>query len=124
MFKDLTSSAIVAVSDLDRARQFYGEKLGLPADGETDEVLSFRTGSTKLVVYRSGSAGTNQANAVAWGTTEGFDAAIEEIRGNGVRFEEYPDMGMTITAGVHSAGDFKGVWFKDPDGNILHINNM
>jgi hypothetical protein len=46
------------------------------------------------------------------------------LRGNGVTFEEYPDMGMSITGGVHSSADFKGVWFKDPDGNILHLNNM
>jgi hypothetical protein len=31
---------------------------------------------------------------------------------------------MDISGGVHRSGDFKGVWFKDPDGNILHIGNM
>jgi catechol 2,3-dioxygenase-like lactoylglutathione lyase family enzyme len=72
MFKDLTSSAIVAASDLDRAKRFYGEILGLVLDADTD-VLSYRTGATKLLVYRSDSAGTNRANAVVWGAAEGFD---------------------------------------------------
>ena len=39
-------------------------------------------------------------------------------------FEEYPGMGMKVQDGVHSTGDSKAAWFKDPDGNILHFNNM
>lgn len=123
MFKDQTSSAIVAVSDLDRARRFYGETLGLGSAGDMDDVLAFRTGETTLIVYKSDSAGTNRANAVVWSAKD-FDAVIGELRGNGVRFEEYPDMGMEIRDGVHITGDFKAAWFKDPDGNILHVNNM
>jgi catechol 2,3-dioxygenase-like lactoylglutathione lyase family enzyme len=124
MFKDKSSSAIVAVSDLPRARRFYGETLGLEQAMDTEEVLTFRTGSTWLSVYRSAEAGTNRANAVAWDAGDDFDAIADELRSNGVVFEEYPDMGMTITQGVHSAGDFKAIWFKDPDGNILHVNAM
>lgn len=124
MFKDLTSSAIVATSDLERARHFYGETLGLEMQGDTTGVLSFQTGATTLIVYPSGTAGTNRANAVIWGAAGNFDTVIAELRGKGVRFEEYPELGMTITEGVHSTGDFKAIWFKDPDGNILHVNSM
>lgn len=124
MFKDKTSSAIVAVSDLDRAKRFYGETLGLGSSGDMDDMLAFRTGDTTLVVYKSDSAGTNKANAVVWAAQEDFDSVIGELRGNGVTFEEYPDMGMEIRDGAHIAGDFKAAWFKDPDGNILHVNNM
>lgn len=124
MFKDLTSSAIVATSDLERARRFYGETLGLEMQGDTTGVLSFQTGATTLIVYPSGTAGTNRANAVIWGAAGSFDTVIAELRGKGVRFEEYPELGMTITDGVHSTGDFKAIWFKDPDGNILHVNSM
>ncbi|RYD54253.1 MAG: VOC family protein [Sphingomonadales bacterium] len=124
MFKNLPSSAIVAVSDLDRARAFYAETLGLESTGDDEELLSFRTGSTRLIVYRSDGAGTNQANAVVWGAGQDFDAVIGELRSNGVTLEEYPDMGMQVAAGIHSTGEFKAAWFKDPDGNILHVNNM
>jgi catechol 2,3-dioxygenase-like lactoylglutathione lyase family enzyme len=125
LLRDKPSSAIVAVSDLGRAREFYGETLGLePAGGSDQQVLTFRTGDTQLVVYKSEFAGTNQANAVVWSAAHDFDAVIEQLREQGVRFEEYPDLGMEITRGVHRSGDFKGVWFKDPDGNVLHIANM
>lgn len=119
-----TSSAILAVSDLDRARRFYAETLGLEPAGDMEEVLSFRTGSTTFMIYKSQFAGTNKANALAWDAGSDFGAIVDELRERGVTFEEYPEMGMTIVDGVHSQDDFKAVWFKDPDGNILHVNSM
>ncbi len=125
LLKDKPSSAIVAVRDIDRARDFYAETLGLePEDGAGDDMLTLRTGDTKLIVYQSEFAGTNKANAVTWNAGKDFDAIAEQLKEQGVRFEEYPDMGMEISGGVHRSGDFKTVWFKDPDGNILNIGNM
>jgi extradiol dioxygenase family protein len=125
LLKDKPSSAIVAVSDLGRAREFYAETLGLePESGSEQDVLTFRTGDTRLTVYKSEFAGTNKANAVVWNAGGDFDAIAGQLREQGVRFEEYPELDMEISNGVHRSGDFKGVWFKDPDGNILHIGNM
>jgi catechol 2,3-dioxygenase-like lactoylglutathione lyase family enzyme len=125
LLRNKTSSAIVAVSDVDRAREFYTDTLGLEFEGGSEEdALRFRTGDTELIVYRSEFAGTNKANAVVWSAGDDFDAIVDQLRDQRVRFEEYPDMGMDLSNGVHSKGDFKGVWFKDPDGNILHIQNM
>lgn len=119
-----SSSAIVAVSDLDRARKFYGETLGLAADGDMEDVLTYRTGDTRLIVYKSESAGTNKANAVVWDAGNDFDAVVESLRAGGVTFEEYPELGMEVDNGIHRSGDFKAAWFRDPDGNILHVNSM
>ncbi|HEY8575282.1 MAG TPA: VOC family protein [Devosia sp.] len=116
------SSAIVAVSDIARARAFYGTTLGLEQSGGEGDVLQFRTGATSLVVYRSDFAGTNQANAVVWGVGDDMDAIVADLQGKGVRFEHYE--GMERRGDIHVAGAFKMAWFKDPDGNILHINNM
>ena len=125
LLRNKTSSAIVAVSDIDRAREFYGDTLGLEFEcGSEEEALRFRTGDTELIVYPSEFAGTNKANAVVWSAGDDFDSIVGQLRDQRVRFEEYPDMGMDLSNGVHSQGDFKGVWFKDPDGNILHIQNM
>jgi catechol 2,3-dioxygenase-like lactoylglutathione lyase family enzyme len=125
LLKDKPSSAILAVSDLDRARDFYAETLGLePERGGEQDVLTFRTGDTQLIVYKSEFAGTNKANAVVWNAGGDFDAIADQLKEQGVTFEEYPDLGMDISGGIHRAGEFKGVWFKDPDGNILHIANM
>jgi catechol 2,3-dioxygenase-like lactoylglutathione lyase family enzyme len=125
MLKDHDSSAIVAVADLDRARAFYSgvHGLALADEGEEEGVLVYRTGATRLIVYRSDHAGTNRANAVVWGVGEELDAIVAALEAKGAAFEHYPDIGR-LEGNVHIAGGMKLVWLKDPDGNILHINSM
>jgi len=118
------SSAIVAVSDLASARRFYEATLGLElVEGGGDEPLVFKTGPTHLVVYTSEFAGTNKANAVVWGVGDRIEAIAADLKASGVVFEQYDMDGATYADGVHRMGDFRMVWFKDPDGNILHLNS-
>lgn len=124
MLKDRNSSAIVAVNDIARARRFYEDTLGLTRAQESEEngVLGFHTGVTFLTVYKSDYAGTNRANAVTWDMKGDLTETVNDLRRKGVEFENYGDMdGMTFSDGVYSAGDVKLAWFKDPDGNILHL---
>ena len=123
-FREKASSAIVAVSDIDRARRFYSDTLGLELLEEGMEgVLVYKTGATHLVVYPSEFAGTGKANAVVWDCGADIDAIAADLRAKGVRFEHYEMDGATYKDGVHDADGFKMVWFKDPDGNILHLNS-
>jgi len=118
------SSAIVAVSDIERARRFYSDTLGLELMEEGMEgVLVYKTGTTHLVVYPSEFSGTNRANAVVWDCGADIDAIAADLRSKGVKFEQYEMEGVTYKDGIHDAGGFKMVWFKDPDGNILHLNS-
>ncbi len=120
---DSDAMATVAVADLDRARGFYEGVLGLePVGGEAMGVLVFRTGGSRLLVYPSEFAGTNRATSVTWDVGARFDALIEALERAGVPFEHY-DVGMERRGNVHIAGSFRAAWFKDPDGNILHVNN-
>ena len=125
MLKDHDSHAIVAVRDLERARAFYSEILELELDREGSEegVLLYRTGTTRLGVYQSAFAGTNRANAVVWGVGEALDGIVARLEAKGADFEHYYDIGR-LDGNVHRIGDAKLVWLKDPDGNILHLNNL
>ncbi len=125
MLSDHDSAAIVAVSDLARARGFYSDVLGLElaGDGGDGMPLVYKTGATRLTVYASKEAGTNRANAVCWAVGDELDAIVSALAANGVRFEHYPDIGR-LDGDVHVAGEARLVWFKDPDGNILHLNNL
>ncbi|MBN9071113.1 MAG: VOC family protein [Rhizobiales bacterium] len=123
-FQEKASSAIVAVSDIERARRFYSDTLGLELMQQGMEgVLVYKTGATHLVVYPSEFAGTNRANAVVWDCGADMDAIAADLRAKGVRFEHYEMDGVTYKDGVHDADGFKMVWFKDPDGNVLHLNS-
>ena len=125
MLRNHDSSAIVAVSDLERARAFYSEVLDLEHsdEGEEEGVLVYRTGATKLVVYQSEFAGTNRANAVVWGVGEAIDEIVATLEAKGASFEHYPDIGR-LEGHVHVSGEGRLVWLRDPDGNLLHLNNM
>ena len=119
------AGATLAVSDLQRARDFYENKLGLEAMDEPPGSVMYKTGSSVVLVYQSEYAGTNQATAATWACGEDFDAIVDDLRSKGVAFEHYDDLPETTREGdVHMMGDMKGVWFKDPDGNILSLINM
>jgi len=120
MLKDKNSSAIVAVKDLDRAKTFYSDVLGLNlADTSNEGMLGYRTGNTWLTVYQSDFAGTNQANAVSWDVGVELDNIVAGLKDKGVAFEHYDDMGRQ--GDIHVCGSMRLAWFKDPDGNILHL---
>ena len=116
------SIATIAVKNLEEARVFYEEKLGLEVARELPEGISYRTGSTTLLVYASRHAGTNQATCVTW-AIEDVEQVARELSAKGVTFEHYDLPGTTVEGDVHVEGDRKAVWFKDSDGNILSVVN-
>src|SRR5262245_42968804 len=123
MLGDKAATATLAVRDLDRARDFYENTLGLKALREVPGAVVYQSGGSTILVYPSEYAGTNQATAATWSVGEDFDAIVDDLKSKGVTFEHY-DMPETIRDGdIHVMGDFKAVWFKDPDGNILSVAN-
>lgn len=111
----------LAVSDLDRARAFYTDTLGLKeVDQEGDELIVLKSGDSAVSVYRSDYAGTNKATAVSWAVDD-IDAEVSALRQKGVMFEHYDLPGLEVRGDVHVGDHMKIAWFKDPDGNILNI---
>ena len=124
MLADKDAMATVAVRDLAKARQFYEGTLRLKRTGPDDpEVATYRSGAATIVVYRSQYAGTNKATTVTWGVGEELEAIVRTLKAAGVAFEHYDMPGARLEGDIHVFGDFKAAWFKDPDGNILHVNS-
>jgi len=124
MLGQMNALATVAVKDLGVARKFYENKLGLKVAGPTGpEVLIFESGTSKILVYRSQFAGTNQATAVTWVAGKEIDAIVRDLQAKGVAFEKYDFPGVTHEGAVHVFGPMRNAWFKDPDGNILSVVN-
>lgn len=124
MLGDIDAIANVAVRDLDVARKFYEGKLGLtPADTQCEGVIAYRSGNSKLYVYRSDFAGTNQATTVSWEVGDRIDELVRSLAAHGVAFEYYEMPDMTLEGDVHVAGEMRVAWFRDPDGNILSLAN-
>ena len=124
MLGDSEAIATIAVKDLTVARKFYEEVLGLELARATgSEALTFKTGRSEMLVYRSQYAGSNKATAVTWRVGDELDAIVAALRAKGVAFEHYDLPGLTQKGDVHAFGDFKSAWFKDPDGNIIALMN-
>lgn len=123
MLTDMDATATVGVRDMAAAREFYSNVLGLkPIDTDDGDMLLYRSGNTRVFVYRSDYAGTNQATAITWDVADQFDAIVAALQAKGARFEHYEMDGMRREDDIHIARHMKIVWLKDPDGNILNIN--
>lgn len=122
MLGDKDAAANIAVKDLEVAKRFYGETLGLTQVGsEADELIVFRSGNSMINVYRSKYAGTNQATALTWVVGEDVESVVEALKAKGISFEHYDMLEIRREGDVHIDGNMKVAWFKDPDGNILNI---
>jgi hypothetical protein len=85
--------------------------------------MLYKSGNSMVLVYPSEFAGTNKATAASWAVGDDFDAIVEDLRAKGVTFEKYDLPDTTREGDVHILGEFKAVWLKDPDGNILNLTN-
>jgi len=121
MLGNKDAGATLAVSDIDRARDFYENTLGLTAIQEDPGGILYKSGNSVVLVYPSEFAGTNKATAASWAVGEDFDAVVQDLTAKGTTFEHYDLPDTTREGDIHTTGDFRAVWFKDPDGNILNV---
>ena len=124
--KDCKVGTLMAVSDLDEARRFYEDQLGLVAgEQEEDAVRYFCAEGTSIFVYlQPQNAGASSATLAGW-TVDDLDQAMDELSSRGVHFEQYDQPGITTDSrGVFDGGDFRAAWIKDPDGNTMAITQF
>ena len=115
------ATPMIAVKDLDRARRFYEETLGLKTEDEWGgEGVTLKSGDTLINVYRSEFAGTNKATALTFGVAD-IESEVSDLKGKGVSFEHYDLPGLERQGDLYVAEGMKTAWFKDPDGNILSL---
>src|SRR2546428_671653 len=102
MLGDKDAAATLAVKDIDTARNFYENTLGLTQieNGSPDPTAAlYRSGSSAVLVYQSRYAGTNQATAASWAVGDEFDAIVRSLQEKGVTFERYDDLPGTTREG-------------------------
>ncbi len=116
-------AAIVPVSDVDKAMEFYGGTLGLELQVRRDDLpenreAEFRAGDGTLVVYESVAAGQSRGT-VAGFRVDDLESVVAALRDRGVAFEEYDLPDLKTENGIASIGDLRASWARDPDGNII-----
>jgi predicted enzyme related to lactoylglutathione lyase len=116
-------AAIVPVSQIDRAVEFYGDKLGLKLEIRRDDMpenreAEFSAGDGTLVVYESVAAGQSRGTLAGF-RVDDLEAVVSGLRERGVVFEDYDTPDLKTENGIGRIGDLLAAWCKDPDGNII-----
>ncbi|MBO0914268.1 VOC family protein [Streptomyces laculatispora] len=118
--------------DLDRARRFYSEALGLDPVDERPGGLLYRCGGVDFVVFRSTGASSGAFTQMAW-EVDDIETVVAELRRRGVVFEDVDAPGLRTRGGIAEVeGNYpskgargeRGAWFRDSEGNLLGIGEL
>jgi predicted enzyme related to lactoylglutathione lyase len=123
MLRNASIAPVLPAEDLQRAKTFYEEKVGLKITNNTQDGVMFECGNgTFLSVYKR--ERTKAEHTVAGFAVEDLESEMKELRERGVVFEDYDQPGLKTVNGVAALGNDKGAWFKDTEGNILSLFQM
>jgi len=119
MFEDTEAFSGFAVDDLDKAREFYGETLGLTVS-ELDGLLGLTVaGSRDILIYPKPDHVPATFTILNF-PVDDIDAAVDELVGRGVRFERYDGFDQDEKGIARGEGPYIA-WFRDPAGNMLSV---
>jgi predicted enzyme related to lactoylglutathione lyase len=124
MLNDSQVTANIPAGDLERAKDFYADKLGLtPTQEMGGEVLIYRTtGGTEFQVYRTEYAG-QAGHTIAQIHVSDIESEVRDLKAKGVTFETYDMPGVQWDGEIASMGDMgRAAWFRDSEGNIMCID--
>jgi len=122
MFEERRCAAMLPASDVERAKQWYADTMGLKPTQEDEGGVRYSAGDgTEFWVYPSQYAGTNQATAMGF-MAKDLSAEMDALKSQGVTFEEYDIPGVKTVDGIAEfAPGERGCWFKDSEGNIIAL---
>jgi predicted enzyme related to lactoylglutathione lyase len=113
--------AYIPARDVERARKFYEEKVGLQPDEEIAGGVVYAFGQgTACFLYPTPNAGTSKASQAFW-QVDNIEREVDELKRRGVQFENYDMPDMKRENGIYSGGGARAAWFKDSEGNILAL---
>jgi len=123
MLSDHAAMPSLAVSDLEKAREFYEGTLKFVANDGSVEGVVYPAGEGGFLVYQSSYAGTNKATAISFQVGDAFDAEIADLRAAGITFQTFdvPAEYGTWADDILVSEAMRAAWFSDPDGNIINL---
>jgi catechol 2,3-dioxygenase-like lactoylglutathione lyase family enzyme len=112
--------ATIPAQNLERAKSFYADKLGLKPEEERPEGLRYKCGTGGFLLFESSGEPSGTHTQLGW-DVDNIEAAVATLRENGVVFEEYDMPDFKTVNGIAEIAGEKGAWFKDSEGNLLAI---
>jgi len=119
----ITATMVVAtipVTDLERAKEFYGETVGLTFLWENPFSARYCCGpASEISVFKRPPVSTE--HTLAHFEVDDIEAVVEELVAKGVQFLDYTKGPLVTTGHIAQLGPARGAWFRDPDGNTLGV---
>ena len=115
---------MLPVEEVDRAKEYYVEKLGLDCTGTDEEgsaIFDLAGGSTLMLLPRPGGK-RSEATAMSW-EVDDVEAAVHDLKARGVVFEDYDLPGLKTVDHIATREGDQAAWFCDPDGNVLCLHH-
>lgn len=123
MLSYTTTFSSFSVNDLEKAKDFYGNVLGLKVSDTPMGLLEIKlSGGGRVMIYSKPDHVPATFTVLNF-IVEDVGKAVDILMGKGIRFEQYDEPIKTDGKGISHHGNFKMAWFKDPAGNILAILN-
>ena len=108
-------------TDLERAKRFYAEKLGLTPESELPGGLLYRCGKdSRFSVFPSEGEVSGTHTQAIW-LVEDVESEVAALKDRGIVFEEYDLPSLSTVNSIATIGPNKGAWFKDSEGNLLSL---
>jgi catechol 2,3-dioxygenase-like lactoylglutathione lyase family enzyme len=121
MLSDYPAVTTIPVTDMDRAKKWYSEKLGFKPDVDHPEYVEYNAAAgTRFSLFPT-RAVAGAGHTVLSFEVDNVDKVVEELKGRGVVFEEYDMPEFKTVAGIAEIEGFRGGWFKDSEGNVLAV---
>ena len=122
VFSDSTAVTNLVAEDLDRAKDFYVNKLGLQLIMELppDVIVLGTTQGSQILIYKREKSKAD--HTVLGFVVKDLEATVVKLKMKGISLEVYE--GLTDDSGISTRGEQKAAWFKDSEGNILSIVSL
>src|SRR6266513_31096 len=128
LFENAEVSTRLPAQDLDRARNFYAQKLGLEPVEEREGGFRYRCGNGYFSVFQSAGRAPGAHTQIAF-EVDDLESVVTELRRRGVVFEEVDVPGLRTVGGIADIeGNYpskgvgeRGAWFRDSEGNLLGV---
>jgi catechol 2,3-dioxygenase-like lactoylglutathione lyase family enzyme len=121
MFKDTKAFSGFSVNDIQKAKEFYGQTLGLEVSESHGLLRLHVAGGTNILMYPKENH-TPATFTILNFPVDNIEQAVDELTRRGVQFESYQEGDLvTDEKGIFRGGGPKIAWFKDPAGNILSV---
>lgn len=123
MWETAQAEATLPAQDLDRAKAFYSEKVGLTPTAEDKLGVHFVVGGTRFRLFRSGGSASGKHTQLALYVSD-LAAQMRALRSRGLSFEEYDSPNLKTVDGVADLGYAFAAWFTDSEGNLLGMGQL